>query len=193
MQGMPRSKFPQGSLLAAMLGEQAPADVRRAARRLRAEGTPALAVDDDIADLACGLASSEVSRSPGVLDALPSLFWLEARRNGGPAACGISGWVVEKNQRGLAVRGFSIAPGQDAVPELDEVATLRFGVDLQEEDPAIRYVRGLITAVSLPGTFAQMGESAPVVLMPADACDSDASALRGFRLSVAISPDSVPS
>ena len=72
MQEMPRLRFPEGSLLAAMLGEHAPIDLRRAARRLRAEGAPALAIDDGIAGLASGLAFSGVSRSPAVLDVLPS-------------------------------------------------------------------------------------------------------------------------
>lgn len=51
MQEMPRLRFPEGSLLAAMLGEHAPIDVRRAAQRLRAEGAPALAIDNGIAGL----------------------------------------------------------------------------------------------------------------------------------------------
>jgi hypothetical protein len=76
---MSKVKFPEGSLLAAMLNNQTPVDVRRAARRLRAEGAPALVVDDEIAALADGLSVSEVSRSPAVLDVLPPLFWLEAQ------------------------------------------------------------------------------------------------------------------
>jgi hypothetical protein len=192
MQGMLKSRFPGGSLLVAMLGEHAPMDVRRAAQRLRAEGAPALAIDDDIAGLARGLASSEVSRSPAMLDILPPLFWLEARREDGSGVRGISGWVVEKKRGGLAVRGFSIAPGHDAVPEPEGAATVLFGAGAQEEDGETRYVRGLVTAICLPEMLAQMGESSPVVLMPADAPDQDARLLRGFRLSVAISPDSAP-
>ena len=188
MQERPNPRFPEGSLLAAMFGGHAPVDVRRAARRLRAEGAPALAIDDDIAGLARGLASSEVSRSPAVLDVLPPLFWLEAQGEEG-----ISGWVVEKKRGGLAVRGFSIASGHDAVPEPQGTATLAFGAAAQGDDQGTGYVRGLVTAISLPEMLSQMGESSPVVLMPADASEQDASFLRGFRLSVAISPDSVPS
>jgi hypothetical protein len=90
-----------------MLGEEAPMDVRRAARRLRAEGVPALAIDDDIAGVARGLAFSEVSCSPAVLDALPPLFWLEAHREDGSSARRISGWVMEKKRCGLAVRALA--------------------------------------------------------------------------------------
>jgi hypothetical protein len=193
MQDMPKLKFPGGSLLAAMLGEHAPVDVRRAARRLRAEGAPALAIDDDIAGLARGLASSEVSRSPAVLDVLPPLFWLEAQREDGPGGRRISGWVVEKKQGGLAVRGFGIASSREAVPEPEGARTVSFGAGTQEEDEETRFVRGLVTAISLPEMLSLMGESSPVMLMPADASDQDASFLRGFRLSVAISPDSAPS
>jgi hypothetical protein len=192
MQEMPRLRFPEGSLLVAMLGEHAPMDVRRAARRLRAEGAPALAIDDDIAGLARGLAFSEVSCSPAVLDALPPLFWLEAHREDGSRARGISGWVMEKKRGGLAVRGFSIVFGHEAVPEPEGTATVPFGACTQEEDEETRYVRGLVTAISLPEMLSQMGESSPVVLMPADPSDRDVSVLRGFRLSVAISPDSAP-
>jgi hypothetical protein len=192
MPEMPRLRFPEGSLLAAMLGEHAPMDIRRAARRLRTEGAPALAIDDDIAGLARGLAFSDVSRSPAVVDGLPPLFWLEAQREDGPGARRISGWIVEKKGGGLAIRGFSIAAGHEAVPEAEGVATVPFGTGAQEEDEETRYVRGLVTAVSLPGMLAQMGESSPVMLMPADAPDQDASVLRGFRLSMAISPDSAP-
>lgn len=190
MQETPRLKFPGGSLLAAMSGPQAPVEVRRAARRLRAEGAPALAADGDIARLAQGLAFSEVSRSPAVLDALPPLFWLEAQREDG--AQGTGGWVVEKKQGGLAVRGFSIAPGPEAVPEPGGTRTVAFGAGAREEDEETRYVRGLVTAVSLPEMLAQMGESSPVVLMPAEPSEQDADFLRGFRLSVAMSPDSAP-
>lgn len=194
MQEMPRSRlrFPEDSLLVAMLGEHAPMDVRRAALRLRAEGTPALVIDDDIAGLARGLAFSEVSRSPAVLDVLPPLFWLEAQREDGSGARGIGGWVVEKKRGGLAVRGFSIAVGHEAMPEPEGASTVSFGAGAQEEDKETRYVRGLVTAISLPEMMSQMGESSPVVLMPADASDRDASFLRGFRLSVAISPDAAP-
>jgi len=175
-----------------MLSEHAPMDVRRAARRLRAEGAPVLAIDDDIAGLARGLAFSEVSCSPAVLDVLPPLFWLEAQREDGSGARGIGGWVVEKKQGRLAVRGFSIASDHEAVPEPEGSATVPFGAGAQEEDEQTRYVRGLVTAISLPEMLSQMGESSPVVLMPAEASDQDASFLRGFRLSVAISPDSAP-
>jgi hypothetical protein len=192
MQGMPRSKFPGGSLLAAILGESAPMDVRRAARRLRAEGAPALAVDDEIAGLANGLAVAEVSRSPAVLDVLPPLFWLEASWEDGSGGRGIRGWIVEKKRGGLAIRGFSIAPDPDAEPEPEEATALPFDATVPEEDEATRYARGLVTAVSLPGMLSQMGESSPVMLMPADAPDQDAGVLRGCRLSVAISPASAP-
>lgn len=192
MQGMSRLRFPDGSLLAAMLGEHAPVDVRRAARRLRAEGAPALAIEDSIAELARGLALSEVSRSPAVLDVLPPLFWLEARQEDESAARGIRGWVVEKKGSGLSVRGFSIASSENAVPETEGTATVPFGAGPQE-DEEIRRVRGLVAAISLPEMLSQMGEISPIMLMPADAPDRDVSILRGFRLSVAVSPDSVPS
>jgi hypothetical protein len=52
-----------------------------------------------------------VSRSPAVLDVLPPLFWVEAPREGG-----LSGWVVEKKPGGLALKGFGIATGTEAVP-----------------------------------------------------------------------------
>jgi hypothetical protein len=175
-----------------MLGDYAPIDLRRAARRLRAEGAPALAIDDDIAGLARGLASSDVSHSPAVVDALPPLFWIEAQRENGSGAPGIHGWIVEKKRDGLAVRGFSIAFGHEAAPEVEGAATVPFGVCKQEEDADARYLRGLVTAISLPEMLAQMGESSPVALIPADASDRDASMLRGFRLSVAVSPESVP-
>lgn len=193
MQGMPRSRFPEGSLLAAILGERAPMDVRRAARRLRAEGAPALAVDDEIAGLAHGLAVAEVSRSPAVLDVLPPLFWLEAPWEDGSGARGIRGWIVEKKRGGLAIRGFSIGLDPEAEPEPVGSAALPFDAAAPEEDEATRYARGLVTAVSLPGMLSQMGESSPVLLMPAEAPDGDASVLRGCRLSVAMSPSSAPS
>lgn len=192
MQETPRSRFPEGSLLAAMLGGRAPMDVRRAAQRLRAEGAPALAIDDGIAGLASGLAFSGVSRSPAVLDVLPPLFWLEARREGGPGTHRLSGWIVEKKPGGLAARGFSTASGHGAVPEPEGAAMLPFGGGAQEEDEETRYVRGLVTALSLPEMLSRMGESSPVVLMPAGASDRDAHFLRGFRLSVAVSPGSAP-
>ena len=197
MDARPRLRFPEGSLLAAMLGEGAPIDVRRAARRLHAEGAPAVAIDGDIAGLARGLAASEVSRSPAVLDALPPLFWIEAQRGDGSGAGHIGGWVVERKRGGLAVRGFSIAPGHEAVPEPEGTATVTFagGVregGVREEDEVARAVRGLVAAISLPEMLSQMGESSPVVLMPAEASDRDASVLRGFRLSVAMAPDSAP-
>ncbi|MBP0494477.1 hypothetical protein [Roseomonas indoligenes] len=181
--------YPAGSLLAVMLGEDAPIDVRRAARRLRSERAPALAVDDDIAALARGLASAEMSRSPAVLDALPPLFWLEAHRQDGAGAPGIEGWVVERKGGGLAVRGFSFVSGDEALPVPEGTATVSFGADAREETG---YLRGLVTAICLPEMLSQMGESSPVVLMPADAPEEEASLLRGFRLSVAMSPGSVP-
>jgi hypothetical protein len=84
-------------------------DVRRATQRLRAEGAPALAVDDDIAGLSRGPAFSEASRSSAVLDVLPPLFWLEAQREDGSGTRELGGWIVEKKRGGLAVRGFRIA------------------------------------------------------------------------------------
>jgi hypothetical protein len=172
-----------------MLGARAPADIRRAVQRLRAEGAPALAVDDEITALAPGLATMEVSRSPGVLDALPPLFWLEARLDDSGRT---QGWVMEKKQNGLAVRAFRIAAGTLAEPEVAGAAALAFGAVAREEDAEAQVVRGLVTAVGLPGMLAQMGESSPVLLMPADAPAPDAGALRGFRLSVAIPPDQAP-
>ncbi len=192
MRGMPRSNFPPGSLLAAMLGEHAPMDVRRAARRLRAEGTPALAVDDDIAELARGLAGSEVGHSPAVPDALPPLFWLEAWRDDGAGVRSLGGWIVEKKEGGVVARGFAVASARDATPEPGPVVTMRFDGAAGDEDEAVGHVRGLLAAVGLPGMMAQMGEASPVALVPADAPDADAAALRGFRLSVALSPDSLP-
>lgn len=186
MRDMPKLNFPTGSLLAAMLGGQAPADIRRAAQRLRAEGAPALAVDDEIAALAHGLAGAEVARLPAVLDGLPPLFWLEARQEDGTR-----GWVMERKPGGLALRGFGLA-GPGAAPELEGTATLPFGTGIGEEDAEGRWVRGLVTAVALPGLMAQMGESSPVVLVPAEAAAVEAAALRGMRLSVAVSPDSLP-
>jgi hypothetical protein len=187
MNERPKPGFPATSLLAAMLGERAPVDVRRAAQRLRAEGAPALAVEDGIAELARGLALSEVSRSPALLDVLPPLFWIEARAQD-PAA-GIGGWVVERKGAGLALRGFRIAFGPEAVPEPAGTATLAFGAAAPAEAPDLR---GLIAAVALPELMAQMGESSPILLLPAEAPADQARLLRGFRLSVAIPPDQAP-
>ncbi len=173
-----------------MLGERAPTDVRRAAQRLRAEGAPALAVDEDIAVLARGLALSEVSRSPAVLEALPPLFWLEARRGEGG---GTGGWVVERKHGGLGARGFGIPAGVEAVPEAEGTVAVVYGANAPDEGEEARTVRGLVAAVSLPEMLSQMGESSPVMLMPAEAADGDARLLRGLRLSVAISPESAPS
>lgn len=192
MQGRPKARFPEGGLLVAMLGEHAPVEARRAARRLRAEAAPAAAIDDSIAELARGLALSEVSHSPAVLDALPPLFWLEARPEDASAGRGIGGWVVERKPGGLAIRGFSIAARPEAVPEPEGTATLPFGGDAQEEDAGIRHVRGLIAAVGLPGVLAEIGESSPVVVMPADPSEGEAGLLRGFRLSVVMSSDAAP-
>ena len=189
MREMPKLRYPEHSLLAAMFGEHAPVDVRRAARRLRSEGAPALAINDDIAALARGLAASEVSRSPAVLDALPPLFWLEAQQEDGS---GVRGWIVEKKRDGFTIRGFSIALGPAAIPEPEGTRTLSYGPGVQEEDEETRSVRGLLTAISLPEMMSQMGESSPVTLIPADAPEQDASSLRGFRLSLALSPDAAP-
>ncbi|MBO1077332.1 hypothetical protein [Roseomonas marmotae] len=189
MSEMPKLRFPEASLLVAMLSGHAPVDVRRAAQRLRAEGASAVAIGDDIVGLARGLALSEVSRSPAVLDVLPPLFWLEARRNDGP---GIRGWVVEKKRGAVSIRGFSSASGHETAPEPEGTATVPFGAGAQEEDEGIRYVRGLVTLISLPEMLSQMGESSPIMLMPAHASEQDASLLRGFRLSMAISPDAAP-
>ncbi len=181
-----RTSFPRGSLLAALLGEGVPVDLRRAARRLRAEGAPALAVDEDVAELARGLAGSEVSRSPAVADALPPLFWIEAEREGQPGAR--RGWIVEKRE-GLSARGFGLAAGAAAVPETLEALTLRFDGGTGEEDEPTRLVRGLLAVVALPDMMAQMGEGSPVVLVPAE---EEQGALRGMRLSVAMSVESLP-
>ncbi|MCR0983078.1 hypothetical protein [Roseomonas populi] len=189
---MPRPRFPEGSLLAAMLGGNAPMDVRRAAQRLRAEGAPALAADGEVAGLARGLALSEVSRSPAVLEALPPLFWIEMPwEEDGLGDPGTRGWVVEKKGGGLTARAFGIAPGQEALPEPEGSTTVSFGPGTRQEDDETSILRGLVTAISLPEILSQMGESSPVALMPADASERDASVLRGFRLSVATSPDSV--
>ena len=187
MRERPRQRFPEGSLLAAMLGQGAPVDVRRAAQRLRAEGAPAVAVSDGVAALAGGLALSEVSRSLAVLEALPPLFWGEARRE--DRAGGIGGWVVEKRGGGLALRGFGISPGEEAVPEAKGTDAVPFGPLAAGESEAARTARGLVAAIALPEMLAEMGESSPVMLLPAEAPDLDAGALRGLRLSVAVSPD----
>ena len=183
---MARTTYPAGSLLASMLGEAAPLDARRAARRVRSEGVPALAVDDEIAGLARGLATTEPSRSPAVLAVVPPLFWLEARRADG---AGLEGWVVEAKRDGLAVRGFGIGDETDAVPEPTGAMLLPFGSAVPPEDDATLYLRGLLTAVSLPELMAQMGESSPILLMSADASKQDAGALRGLKLLVAMPPD----
>jgi hypothetical protein len=99
---------------------------------------------------------------------------------------------VEKKRGGLAIRGFSIALGSEGVPEPAGNATLPFNATVLKEDEATRYARGLVTAVSLPGMLSQMGESSPVILLPADPSDQDASVLRGYRVSVAISSAAAP-
>ncbi|WP_338661289.1 hypothetical protein VQH23_13685 [Pararoseomonas sp. SCSIO 73927] len=189
MRTAPRPTFPEGSLLSAMVGEHAPMDVRRAARRLRSEGAPAVAVDDEIAALARGLGTSDVSRSPAVLDVLPPLFWIEARREND---AGSVGWVAEKKGASLSIRGFEVASDPTAVPELRGAATLAFGAGIQEEDEEIRYARGLIAAIALPEVLAGMGEASPVLVLPADPSAGDAGILRGIRLSVALPPDAAP-
>jgi hypothetical protein len=73
------------------------------------------------------------------------------------------------------------------MPDPEDSATVPFGAGAQEDDEETRFVRGLVTAISLPEMLSQMRESSPVVLMPADASHQDARLLRGFRLSVAIS------
>ena len=186
MRGMPRPIFPEGSLLAAMLGEAAPVEARRAAQRLRSEGAPALAMGDEVAALARGLALSEVSRSPVIPDALPPLFWLEVRE--GEDAPAIRGWAVEKRGDGLVARGFAVAVGPDAVPGTGATAKVTFPGDPREDGEA-REVRGLVAAASLPEVLSQMGESSPLTLMPADAADEDAGSLRGFRLAVVVPTD----
>jgi hypothetical protein len=188
---MSKARDPEGSLLAAMLGEHAPPDVRRTARRIRAEGAPAVAVDARIAALARGLSSSEVSHSPAVVDVLPPLFWIEAQREGGAGVHGVAGWLVERKGTSLAVRGFDVLMLPEAVPDPRGTATLAFP-GIRDDDGEISYVRGLIAAVSLPELLAQMGEAAPVLVLPADALAGDAGLLRGIRLSVAIPPDAAP-
>ena len=187
---MPRISFPSASLLAAMLGEAAPLEARRAVRRLRAESAPALAIDDEVAGLALGLADTEPGRSAAVLAVVPPLFWLEARRAGG--AGGIDGWVVETKRDGLAVRGFGIDDGAQAVPEPTGALLVPFGVAGPPEDAATLYLRGLLTAASLPELLSQMGESSPIMLLAADAPAQDVSILRGLKLLVAIPPDAAP-
>lgn len=188
MQDKPKSKFPAGGLLASMLGPEAPVDVRRAAQRLRAEGAPAVAVEADIAALARGLAESAVSRSAALLDVLPPLFWIEGEED---AAGGVVGWVVETKPDGLAARGFRVSADTTAVPEPAGTTAVRFGT-VTSEDAGAQRVRGLVAAIALPELMAQMGESSPILLMPAEADAGEATLLRGFRLSVAMSPDAAP-
>lgn len=191
-----RPGFPAGSLLAALLGGEAPVEARRAARRLRAEGAPALAADAEIAALADGLAGTGVAHSPAVLDALPPLFWIEAPEEmAGTEVAGaapLRGWVVEKRGGGLAARGFSLAAGAAVVPEPAGDTALAFGGDPVPEAAAARALRGLAATVALPEMLAQMGESSPVLLLPAEAPAEDALLLRGLRLSVALARDSAP-
>ncbi|MFC3123795.1 hypothetical protein ACFOD4_01875 [Pseudoroseomonas globiformis] len=191
MQTNARPRFPENSLLAAMLNESAPHEARRALRRLRAEGAPAVAVEGDVTVLAGGLASSTVSQSPAVLDGLPPLFWLEAPRGHVPDQGGRSGWIVEGKPNGLVARRFGIAADSQALPEPEGIWTVRFGSDM-EEDQETPVLRGLITAVSLPDMLSRMGEASPIVLMPAEAPDAHAGFLRGWRLLVALSSDSIP-
>lgn len=174
-----RMAFPPGSLLATLSGEGAPIELRRAARRLRAEAAPALLVEADIAALAAGLAAADIAFSPAVPDGLPPLFWVEA---------GAMGWIVERKGRGLAARRFAFGAG--ASPEMEGAETLAFpGTAQAEAAPALR---GLVAVVSLPGLLAQMGEASPILLMPAVATAEEAPLLKGLRLSVAISPESAP-
>ncbi|MFC4167406.1 hypothetical protein [Teichococcus aestuarii] len=201
-----RPGFPAGSLLAALLGGEAPVEARRAARRLRAEGAPALAADAEIVALADGLAGTGVAHSPAVLDALPPLFWIEAPEEMAGAemagaemagtevagAAPLRGWVVEKRGDGLAARGFSLAVGAEALPEPAGDTALAFGGHPVPEAAAARALRGLAAAVALPEMLAQMGESSPVLLLPAEAPAEDALLLRGLRLSVALARDSAP-
>lgn len=190
MQDKPKPSFPRGSLLASMFGEGVPIETRRAARRLRAEGVPAVAADDEIVGLAAGLAASEISRLPVVIGSLPPLFWLEATQEGASGAPCLRGWAVEKKRGGLVAKGFRLLADQGALPEAGEVLTLRFGTDLQDqEDDESRLVRGLVSAVCLPEMMAEMGENSPVAVLPAEAPEADADALRGFRLSVAMSAE----
>ncbi|WP_419899171.1 hypothetical protein [Roseomonas sp. USHLN139] len=182
----PRPNFPPGSLLAALLGPQAPVELRRAAQRLRAEAAPAVAVEAEIAALAAGLGGSEVARAPAVLDALPPLFWVEARQ-----AARLLGWMIEKRRGGLSARGFGIADGADALPEAAETIPLPFGT-AAVEDTATLFLRGLVAAVALPEMLAQMGEASPVLLLPAEPRQAERPLLRGLRLSVAMSPDQLP-
>ncbi|GEM_PF-5622376 len=187
---MPRISFPSGSLLAAMLGEAAPLEARRAVRRLRAESAPALAIDDEIVGMAPGLADTEPAHSAAVLAVVPPLFWLEARRTG--SAGGIDGWVVEAKPGGLAVRGFGIDDGAQAMPEPTGALLVPFGAAGPPEDAPTLYLRGLLTAASLPELLSQMGESSPIMLLAADAPAQDAGILRGLKLLVAIPPEAAP-
>ena len=192
MQEMAKAAYPGGSLLAALLGPQAAVDLRRAVQRLRAEGAPAVAVEPDIAGLATGLGGAEIARSPAVLEALPPLFWVEAVREAPGGASRIEGWVLEKKPAGLAARGFSIADNPTAEPERGDSLTLPFTEGRQPEPAETGYLRGLVTAIGLPEMLAQMGESSPVLLLPATPPLAEASLLRGLRLSVALSPDAAP-
>lgn len=187
---MSTARFPEASLLAAMLDEGAPVEARRAARRLRAEGAPALAVEPDIAALARGLAGSEVSHNPALPEGLPPLFWIEAEAD---EAGGRQGWVVESRPEGLAARGFGLAAATDAVPEPGVPLRLRFeGAAPAGEEAEARRLRGLVAAAGLPGLLAQMGESAPLLLLPATPPPAAAARLRGLRLSVLLSPEAAP-
>ncbi|MCQ4158688.1 hypothetical protein NON00_01940 [Roseomonas sp. GC11] len=181
---MSRMIFPEGSLLAALSGPEAPPEGRRLARHLRAEGAPAVAIGPGIIALAEGLALSEVAHSPAVPEALPPLCWIEAGPVEGAGA--LAGWVVERRGDGLAARGF----GRDLGPP--EAILLAFSGRRREEEPAVRRLRGLATALSLPGVMAEMGESAPILLMPAEAAGPEATLLRGLRLSLALLRDAVP-
>jgi hypothetical protein len=151
-----------------------------------------VSADGDIIGLARSLAASEISRSPAILEAVPPLFWLEAGRESIVGDRTIQGWVVEKKPGVLVAKGFHIPAGMDATPEAGDTLTLVFGSSPPDEDDETRYVRGLVAAICLPEVMAQMGESSPVALLPAEAPENEASALRGFRLSVAMSPASVP-
>lgn len=187
---MPKISFPGGSLLAAMLGEAAPLEARRAIRRLRAEAAPALAIDSEVAGMALGLAATEAARSAAVLAVVPPLFWLEARRAGD--AGGVDGWIVETKRDGLAVRGFGIDDGAQAVPEPSGALLVPFGIAESPEDAPTLYLRGLLTAASLPELLSQMGESSPIMLLAADASAQDVGILRGLKLLVAIPPEAAP-
>ncbi|MDQ1081684.1 hypothetical protein [Pseudoroseomonas cervicalis] len=190
--GPSRPRFPQDSLLAALLGEAAPRDLRRAAQRLRAEGGHAVAVEEEIAGLAQGLAQSEVSRSPAVAEALPPIFWMEMREEDAAGQERRQGWLVERRPNGFSARQFRIAGGAEAVPEALDSALLTFGAAPAAEDAETRRLRGLVTALGLPELLAQMGESSPILLLPAEAPGAAAGLLRGLRLSIATTPEAAP-